>query len=148
VRADALKQAVVAPVGERLAIAVAQQLPVPRGVPFLAVPDQRGHQSGGDRLPAERLALFPEQDQALLRVQVQRAQREGAASPAGGLGVQPQDQRVELMVIARGRGDLVDLRQLSVGDGPAGGGQPAGLVDLASRVVLVVDHAVVLGLVV
>src|ERR1039457_2670196 len=32
-------------------------------------------------------------------------------TPAGGLGEQPQQQRVQLRVIARDRGDLVDLRQ-------------------------------------
>jgi hypothetical protein len=41
---------------------------------FLAVPDEAGHQGGGDRLPAHRLALLPQQDQALVRVQVVRAQ--------------------------------------------------------------------------
>jgi NaMN:DMB phosphoribosyltransferase len=57
-------------------------------VPFLAVPDQRGHQGGGDRLPAERLALFPEQDQAVVfGLVVQAAQRadevlDGAAPAA------------------------------------------------------------------
>ena len=62
--------------------------------------------------------------------------------------MQPQDQRVEPGVIARGRGDLVDLGKASAGHGPAGGGQPAGLADLAGRVARVVDQAVVLGLVV
>jgi hypothetical protein len=38
------------------------------------------------------------------------AQRQRAAAPAGSLGVQPQ-QRVQLRIIARGRGDLVDLCQ-------------------------------------
>jgi hypothetical protein len=37
---------------------------------FGGVPCQGGHQGGGDRLPADRLALFPQQDQALLAVQV------------------------------------------------------------------------------
>ena len=131
-----------------LPVAVAQQPPVRRGVPFLGVPDQRGHQGGGDRLPADRLALFPQQDQALIAVQVGRAQRERAAAAAGGLGVQPQDQRVEFGVVARGGGDLVDLRQPGVGDGPAGGRQAAGLVDLAGGVVPLVDEAVVLGVLV
>src|SRR6185437_11201014 len=65
---------------------------------------------------------------------------------AGGLGVQPQDQRVEFGVIARGRRRLVDLRQPGVGYGPPGGRQAAGLFDLASRVVLLADQPVVLGL--
>jgi hypothetical protein len=46
--------------------------------------------------------------------------------------------RVEFGIIARG-GDLIDLRQLGVGQGPAGGRQAAGLVDLAGGVVLLVD---------
>jgi hypothetical protein len=50
---------------------------------------------GDDWLPADCLAFFPEQDQALLAVEVGRAQAQGAAAAAGGLGVQPEDQRVE-----------------------------------------------------
>ena len=103
VPADAGPQVVVAAVGDRLPVAVAQQLPARRGVPFLGVLDEAGHQGGGDRLPADRLALLPQQDQALVRVQVLRAQRQRAAAAAGGLGVQPQQQRVELGIIAGGR---------------------------------------------
>jgi hypothetical protein len=97
-------------------------------VAFLGVLYQCGHQGGGDRLPADRLALFAEQDQALVRVQVGRAQRERTAAPAGGLGVQPQDQRVQFGVIAGGGGDLVDLGQPGVGHGPAGGRQADGMI--------------------
>ena len=86
---------------------------------FLGVLHQRGHQGGGDRLPADRLALFAQQDQALIGVQFGRAQREGAAAAACGLGVQPQDQRIEVGVIARGGGDLVDLRQPDVTHRPS-----------------------------
>jgi hypothetical protein len=66
------------------------------------VPGQGGHQGGGDRLPADRLALFPEQDQALDLVQVLGAQRERATAAAGGLGVQPQDQRVDSWRVTSG----------------------------------------------
>jgi hypothetical protein len=59
--------------------------------------------------------------------------------------VQSQDQRVELGVVAGGGGDLVDLRQLGVRDGPAGGRQAARLVDLAGRIVPLVDQSVFLG---
>ena len=62
--------------------------------------------------------------------------------------MQPQDQRVEFGVVARGGGDLVDLRQPGVVHGPAGGRQAAGLVDLAGGVVLLVDQPVVLGVLV
>ena len=62
--------------------------------------------------------------------------------------MQPQDQRVEFGVIARGGGDLVDLRQPGVGHGPAGGRQAARLVDLAGGVVPLVDQPVVLGVLV
>jgi len=77
-----------------------------------------------------------------------RAQREGAAATAGGLGVQPEDQRVEFGVIARGGGDLVDLRQPGVGHGPAGGRQAAWLGHLAGWVVPLVDEPIVLGVLV
>ena len=107
--ADPGPQAVIAAGGDRPPVGVAQQLPARRGVPLLAVLDQAGHQGGRDRLPADRLALLPQQDQALVRVQVPRPQRQRAAAAAGGLGVQPQEQRVQLRVIARRRGDLVDL---------------------------------------
>src|ERR1700722_8468433 len=67
------------------ALGVAQQPPVGRGVAFLRVPCQRGHECRGHWLPADRLALFPEQDQALLAVEVGRAQGERAAAAAGSL---------------------------------------------------------------
>ena len=79
-------------------LGVAKQLPAGRGVPLLAVLDQAGHQGGGDRLPADPLALLAQQDQALVRIEVLRAQRERPAAAAGGLGVQPQQQRVQLRV--------------------------------------------------
>src|SRR5690349_15227220 len=52
------------------------------------------HQGRGDWLPAERLALLTEHDQALLAVQVLGTQRQRAAATAGGLRVKPQDERV------------------------------------------------------
>ena len=80
--------------------------------------------------------MSPEEE---LRFLILGAQREGAAAAAGGLGVQPQDQHIEFRVIACGGGDLVDLRQPGIGDGPAGGRQAARLVDLAGRVVLLAE---------
>ena len=121
VAADADPQAVVAPVGDRPAVPVAHQPAVRWGVALLGVADECGHQGRGYRLPPDRLALFPEQDQALVAVQVGRAQGEGAAAAAGGLGVQPQDHRVELGIVSGGGGDLVDLGQPGVVHGPAGG---------------------------
>src|ERR1035441_8374143 len=44
-------------------------------------------------------ALLPQQDQALVRIQVPRAQRQRAAAAAGGLTVQPEQQGVQLRVI-------------------------------------------------
>ncbi len=143
--ADADPQPVITAVSDWPPVGVAQQPPVRRGVPFPGVADEPGHEREGDRLPADRLALLPEQDQALLSVQVQGAQRERAAAPAGGLGVQPQDHRVKFGVIARGGGDLVDLRQPGAGHGPAGGRQAAGLGHLPCGVVPLVDQPVVLG---
>jgi hypothetical protein len=58
-------------------------------VPLQAVLEEAGHQSGGDRPPADRLALLSQQDQALLRIQIPRA-----AGPVrrrgGGLGMQAE----------------------------------------------------------
>ena len=94
----------------------------------------------GDATP-----LFPQQDQALVRVQVGRAQGQRAAAAAGRLGMQPQQQRIQLWVITRGRGGLVDLRQPGVRHGPAGSRQAARLGDLPRRVVCLGDQPVVDG---
>ena len=115
---------------------------------FLAVPDECGHQGGRDRLPADGFSLFPQLDQALFRVEVLRAQGQGAAPPAGGLGVEAEQQGVEVGVIPGGRRCLVDLREALAGDRVAGRGQAAGLVHLAGRVVRRVDQPVVLGVLV
>ena len=112
-------------------------------MPLPAVLDEPGHQGGRDRLPADRLALLPQQDQALVRVEILRTQRERAAAAAGGLRVQPQQQRVQLRVIARGRGGLVDLRQSGVRQRPPGGRQAARLGHLARRVVRLGDQPVI-----
>jgi hypothetical protein len=74
VPADAGPQVVIAAVGDRPPAGVPQQLPVRRGMSILAVLDQTAHQGGGDRLPADRLALLPQQDQALVRIQIPRTQ--------------------------------------------------------------------------
>ena len=60
-------------------VGVPQQLPVRRGMPLPAVLDQPGHKGRGDRLPADRLALLPQQDQALVGVQIRR--RSASAPP-------------------------------------------------------------------
>jgi hypothetical protein len=82
-------------------------------------------------LPAHGFALLPQPDEALIGVQIGRAQGEGAAAPARGLGVQAQEQRVEGRVVAGADGYLVDLGEAGVGYGAAGRGQPSGLGDLA-----------------
>jgi hypothetical protein len=99
--ADAGPQVVIAPVGDRPSAGVPQQLRAGRGVALFGVLAQAGHQGGRDRLPAECPALFPQQDQALLRVEVLRAQGQSTATPAGSFSVQPQQQRVQLRVITR-----------------------------------------------
>jgi hypothetical protein len=47
------------------------------------------HEGGGDRLPPDGSAFLPEEDQALLRVEVLWAEGQGATAAAGGLDVQP-----------------------------------------------------------
>ena len=115
--------------------AVAQQLPLRWRVAFPGVPEQGGHQGRRDWLPADGLALLAQEDQALLGIEILRAQRQRTAPAAGSLGVQAQQQRVQLRVIARGRRRVVDLGQALAGDRPAGRGQAALLVHLPGRVV-------------
>ncbi len=114
--AEAVSQVVVAAVGDAAAVAVAQQLPVRWRVAFPGVPEQGGHEGGRDWLPPDGLAFLAQQDQALLAIEVLRAQRQRAAAAAGGLGVQAQQQRVQLRVITCGRRRVVDLGQALVGD--------------------------------
>jgi hypothetical protein len=64
-------------------------------------------------------------DQALLGIQIARQQGQGAAAAAGGLHVQPQEQRVERWVVAGGCGDLGELVEPVVGQRHAGASQPA-----------------------
>ena len=59
--------------------------------------------------------------------------------------MQPQQQRVQLRVIARRRGDLVDLRQPGIRQRPAGGRQAARLGHLLGRVAGLGDQPVVYG---
>jgi hypothetical protein len=96
VPAEAVPQVVVAAVGDAAAVAVAQQLPVRWRAAFPGVPEQGGHQGGRDWLPPDGLAFLAQQDQALLGIEILRAQRQCAAAAASGLGVQAQQQRVQL----------------------------------------------------
>jgi len=143
--ADPHPQVVIPPGGDRPPVGVPQQLPVRLGVPLAAVLDQAGHQRGGDRLPADRLAFFPQPDQALVRVQVPRPQGQRAATAARGFGMQAEDQRVQLRIVARRRGDVVDLRQPVIRQCAAGGRQASRFGYLAGRVVGLGDQSVVHG---
>jgi len=106
--------------------------------------DMRRHEEG---LSKARQALGPDRTRAAeergaamsMDIAAQRA-----AAAARGLGVQPQDQRVEFGIVAV-RGSLADLGEPVVGDGPAGRRQPAGLVHLPGRVLVLGDEPVVLG---
>jgi hypothetical protein len=100
----------VSAVGDRLAGVVAQQPPIWGRTPLPRVVLKVDHERRGHRLPPLGVALLPQQDQALVRVQVGRAQGERPATPAGGLRVQPQQQGVQRRVVAGRGGDLVDLR--------------------------------------
>jgi hypothetical protein len=55
--------------------------------------------------------LLPQEDQALGRIEVNRAKGEGAAAAAGGARAQPQQQRVQRRIVAGAGRDLVDLGQ-------------------------------------
>src|SRR5450755_861092 len=99
-------------------------------------------------LPPDGLAFLAQQDQALLGIEVLRAQRQRAAPAAGGLGVQAQQQRVQLRVITRGRRRVVDLGQALAGDRPPRRGRAARLLHLPGRVLIPGDEAVFLGVLV
>src|ERR1035441_3034678 len=77
---------VIAAAGDRCPAGVAQQLAAGRGAPLPGVLDQSAHQGAGDRLPTDRLAFLPTSEEALVRVQVLRADRERPGAAAGSLG--------------------------------------------------------------
>ena len=107
VLAEPPPEIVVTPGGDRLAVGVSQQaLAGVEAAPAFAVREQVRHQRGRYGLPAHGLAFLVQPDQALLRVEVFWRKRQGAAAAAGGLGVQPQQQRVQGRVIPGGGGDL------------------------------------------
>ncbi|MFC4044956.1 hypothetical protein ACFO1B_41655 [Dactylosporangium siamense] len=68
-------------------------------------------------------------------MQVLQPQPQGAAAPAGGFGVQSQQQRVQDRVVAGGAGDQIDLSQLGRCERPPGGGEPSGFADPVGRTV-------------
>jgi cytochrome c oxidase assembly factor CtaG len=67
--------------------------------------------AGHDTL-AKLIYAWP--DQALAGVEVIGPQRERPAAPAGGLGVQPQQQRIQLWIVAAVCGGLADLGEPQV----------------------------------
>ncbi len=115
------------------------------GAALLGVLQQVSHQRRRDRLPANGFALLPQADEALVGVEVSALQRERAAAPARGLGVQAQQQRVECRIVPGRRRNVVDLGKAGVGDRAAGRRKPSRFGDLACRVVTGGDVAVVLG---
>jgi hypothetical protein len=111
--ADAGPQAVIAAGGDGPPVVVAEQLPAGRGVPLLAVLGEPGHLGGRDRLPADGFPFLAQPDRALAGVEVIGPQRERPAA-AGGLGVQPQQQRIQLWIVAAVCGGLADLGEPQV----------------------------------
>src|SRR5271157_2461556 len=83
-----------------------QALAVAESAPALAVREEVAHQCRRYGLPAYCLAFLAQPDQALLRVQVVRGEREGAAAAACGFHVQPQQERVQGRVVAGGGREL------------------------------------------
>ena len=88
------------------------------------------HQGRGDRLPADCLALLPQPDQALVRIQIIRPQGQRAGTPARGLGVQPQQEGVQLRVVTCGRGDFIVSASLVSGRARRVVGRRRGLATL------------------
>ena len=78
-------------------------------------------------------------------VEVPGAQGQGAPGAAGRLGVQPQQERVQFRVVARGAGVEVDLAHLRVGQGVPDRALPRGLA-VGGRVLVGLDQPVVFGM--
>src|SRR4030095_7916398 len=88
-----------------------------------------GGEVEGDGLPADGAALLSQQDDAARCVEVLESQAEGAASSAGGFGVQSEQERVEDGVVAAGAGDGVDLGEFVGCQCSPGAGQASGFAD-------------------
>ena len=84
------------------------------GATFIGVRDEVAHQGWRDGLPPHSFALLRQPHEALLDIEVAPAQGERAAATAGGLDVQPEQETVQVRVVAGGGGDLHDLRELGV----------------------------------
>ena len=104
--------------------------------------EEVAHQRRRYGLPAYCLAFLAQPDQALLRVQVVRRERQGAAAAACGFHVQPQQERVQGRVVAgRGR-DPAQFIEAAIGQCHAGAAEPARLRCPCGRVLGLREDAV------
>ncbi len=125
VSTEALPEVIVSAGADGTATPIAQQLPGRLWGPLVTVLEQTLHQGGGHRLPSNRLALLPQPHEALVDIEIGGAQRQRTAATARGLEMQPKKQEVEIGVIARRPGNLVDLSNTIIGKRPARARQPA-----------------------
>ena len=110
-----LPKVVIAAGRYRLTVSVSQDLVGwVVGAALVGVREQVAHQGWRDGLPPYGLALLPQPHEALLDIKVAPTQGECATAPACGFDVQPEQQAIQLGVVAGGSGDLHDLRELGV----------------------------------
>lgn len=127
-------------------VAIAQQPLVGAAAPDFMMPEKCPHQGVGDRLPSLATSFLPQPDQALTRVEIQTPQCQRTADPAGLLGVEAQQQSVELRIVSGASGYLVDFGQNQARDGPAARWPTSGSGQLSGRTATVRNMPVVLGL--
>src|SRR2546423_9590225 len=106
--AQAVPEVVVATAGDRGPVAEPQQRVGGQGrAAVTSVLGQRGDKVQGDRLPPLGTTLLTQANQAVGGVEIHQPQPERATTTARGLGVQPQQQRVENDVVATESGGQI-----------------------------------------
>lgn len=94
------------------------------------------HQRRRHRLPPNRIPLLLQLDQTLLDIQIRTTQPEHSTPTTSSLQMQPQQQRVQLRIIARDRDHRVDLTKPRIRNRPTSGAQPPGFSHPNRRIVL------------
>lgn len=113
------------------------------GAPRCSTCWSRCHIRVGETGCQRDVSLLPEVDETLFLVEVPGTQCQSSAPAGRGLGVKPDDQRVELGIVAGGRDDVVELVHLLAGQRPSIAGLSPGLRNLGGGVGAFVDELVV-----
>jgi hypothetical protein len=93
-----------------------------------------GHEGRRDGLFAFEPELLPQQRRGPAAVEVAEAEVEGALAAGAGLEVEPDQQQVEVRVLARGAHGVERFGQFGVVQRSAAARSAAGLVQLSGRV--------------